>query len=218
MEAHSPRDAHTANALCQGQQPPRVAHCIVGGARTFPKSQAWRSLRRNLIEAFGGVGLDSTLADVYFQLKLVDDAPKSQREWRFDALDQTHNLASVCAATCAFAPRTVSLLNQSHAGPAPNGESGCFRNGFFANPQNLARAVSQWSSFAECLEDVARAEEAAHQRYDARAAGSEPTLLTICAPVSLSFAERSLTMLAPGGGADAPGHRLVQRCGAILSA
>ena len=81
-----------------GQRPPRVAHCVVGGARTFPAEQAWRSLRRNLIEAFGGVGLDSAAPDVYFHMKLVDDAPKSQREWRFDSVDRARDVQSVCAA------------------------------------------------------------------------------------------------------------------------
>ena len=34
-----------------------MAVCVVGAARTFPQDQAWRSLKRNLVEAFGGIGL-----------------------------------------------------------------------------------------------------------------------------------------------------------------
>ena len=102
--ATPPRDVRTSNALCPNQRPPRVAHCVVGGARTFTAEQAWRSLRRNLIEAFGGIGIDSEVADVYFHMKLADDAPKSQREWRFDSLDHTGDARAVCAAACAFSP------------------------------------------------------------------------------------------------------------------
>ena len=79
-------DTRTSNALCPNRPPPRVAICVVGGARTFPQEQAWRSLKRNLIEGFGGIGLDSPSPDVFMHLKLVDDAPKEQREWRFDPL------------------------------------------------------------------------------------------------------------------------------------
>ena len=85
-----PPDARAANALCPNRRPPRVAVCVVGGARTFVKEQAWRSLRRNLVEGLGGVGLaaGSTAPDVHFHLKTIDDEPKKkQQEWHFDRLD-----------------------------------------------------------------------------------------------------------------------------------
>ncbi|KAL1522893.1 hypothetical protein AB1Y20_017858 [Prymnesium parvum] len=162
------RDTRTANALCFNQPTPRVAHCIVGAARTFPVERAWRSLRRNLVEAFGGIGLEAEAADVFFHMKLVDDALKAQREWRFDSLSRTDDAASVCEAACAFSPRGVSLLNESHAGPPHPAAvtAGCFRSGFFAHPQNMARAVSQWTSFNDCLGSLSAAEAAAGKRYD----------------------------------------------------
>jgi hypothetical protein len=72
-----------------------VAVCIVGGARTFAREQAWRSLKRHLIESYGGRGLSGSTPAVFFHLKLVDDDPKSQKEWRFDPLHQA--AADVCS-------------------------------------------------------------------------------------------------------------------------
>ena len=170
LASEPPPDARAANALCPNRPPPRVAVCVVGGARTFPQPQAWRSLKRNLVEAFGGVGLasGSIAPDVYLHLKLTDDAPKSQREWRFDAL--THSQPSgVCAAACSFRPSALTLMsNSSHTGPAhPRALSrGCFRGGFFGRTENFMRAVSQWSSFAQCHADVEQREAAAGVSYD----------------------------------------------------
>ncbi|KAL3907638.1 MAG: hypothetical protein SGPRY_010100 [Prymnesium sp.] len=160
-------DARASNALC-ASPPPRVAHCIAGAARTFPEQRAWRSLRRNLVEAFGGVGLSSDSPDVFFQMKLLDDAPKAQREWSFSPINHASALPALCDAACAFSPRGLSLLNASHAGPLspPARARGCFTSGFFANPHNLARAVSQWSSFAGCLTSLADAEAEARAKYD----------------------------------------------------
>lgn len=162
-------DTRTSNALCPNRPPPRVAICVVGAARTFPQEQAWRSLKRNLIEGFGGIGLDSPSPDVFMHLKLVDDAPKEQREWRFDPLTRRLD-QPLCAAACAFQPTALVLsANGSHAGPTrPNALArGCFRSGFFGHTVNLMRAVSQWSSFAACHESLA-AHEAKHggRRYD----------------------------------------------------
>ena len=165
-----PPDARASNALCPGRPPPRVAICVVGGARTFPQEQAWRSLKRNLVEGFGGVGLGagSLAPDVYLDLKLTDEAPKTQREWHFDSISQAH--AQVCAAACAFRPVGLRLLGNgsTRAGPAhPAALSrGCFRSGFFVHTENFMRAVSQWSSFAACHADIERRETAAGRTYD----------------------------------------------------
>ena len=157
-------DVRASNALCPNRQPRRVAICVVGGARTFPQEQAWRSLKRNLVEGLGGVGLGGAAApDVFMHLKLVDDAPKTQREWKFDALSQRLD-DRLCMAACAFRPIALSInVNDSHAGSSrPKAlERGCFRSGFFGHTENFMRAVSQWSSFAACHESVA-AHEARH--------------------------------------------------------
>jgi len=170
--AEPPPDPRASNSLCPARPPPRVAVCIAGGVRTFPQPQAWRSLKRNLVEAFGGVGLVSDAPDVYLELKLIDDAPKTQREWRFDPL--SHHLTgdgggALCRAVCAFHPIHVALGNASHAGStrplAPT--RGCLSSGFFSHRENLMRALSQWSSFASCHERIA-AHEAKHagRAYD----------------------------------------------------
>ena len=165
-----PPSAEATNALCPSRTPPRVAICVVGGARTFPQPQAWRSLKRNLVEAFGGIGLapHSLAPDVFLHLKLLDDAPKTHREWKFDSLSPAG--AAVCAASCAFRPAGLVLMsNSSHAGPAHPGalKNGCFRNGFFGHTENLLRAVSQWSSFSACHADVERMEAAnGGRQYD----------------------------------------------------
>ena len=165
-----PPDARAANALCPNRRPPRVAICVVGGARTFVKEQAWRSLRRNLVEGLGGVGLaaGSTAPDVHFHLKTIDDEPKKkQQEWHFDRLDVSR--AGVCAAACAFAPTSLELLAAAHAGPAHAAarKRGCFGAGFWKDEANLDRAVSQWSSFAACGASIRRAEAAAGRQYEA---------------------------------------------------
>ena len=165
-----PPDARAANALCPNRRPPRVAVCVVGGARTFVKEQAWRSLRRNLVEGLGGVGLaaGSTAPDVHFHLKTIDDEPKKkQQEWHFDRLDVSR--AGVCAAACAFAPTSLELLAAAHAGPAHAAarKRGCFGAGFWKDEANLDRAVSQWSSFAACGASIRRAEAAAGRQYEA---------------------------------------------------
>ena len=156
-----PPDARAANALCPNRRPPRVAVCVVGGARMFVKEQAWRSLRRNLVEGLGGVGLaaGSTAPDVHFHLKTIDDEPKKkQQEWHFDRLDVSR--AGVCAAACAFAPTSLELLAAAHAGPAHAAarKRGCFGAGFWKDEANLDRAVSQWSSFAACGASIRRAD------------------------------------------------------------
>ena len=161
-------DVSAANALCPQRPPPKVAVCIVGGARTFPREQAWRSLRRHLVEAYGGRGLAKPAPDVFLHLKLVDDDAKSQKEWRFDPLHQP--AAAACSAACAFRPTSVVLLtNGTHEGPASPAAltRGCFRSGFFAHREHAMRAVSQWSGFAACHASVL-AHEVAHSsgRYD----------------------------------------------------
>ena len=146
--------------------------CVVGGARTFPQPQAWRSLKRNLVEAFGGVGLarDSIAPDVYLHLKLTDDVPKTQREWHFDAVTHSSGVSSgVCSAACAFRPAGLNLMsNSTHAGPAhPRSLSrGCFRSGFFGHTENFMRAVSQWYSFSQCHADLERREAATGTTYE----------------------------------------------------
>ena len=106
--------------------------------------------------------------DVFMHLKLVDDAPKTQREWKFDALSRGID-EPLCTAACAFRPVTLALhANGSHTGPLRPGAltRGCFRSGFFAHTENFMRAVSQWSSFAACRESLL-AHEARHGRkYD----------------------------------------------------
>lgn len=164
-------DTRATNALCPRQAPPRVAVCIAGAIRTFAQEQAWRSLKRNLVEAFGGVGLAAPAPDVFMQLKLVDDAPKGHREWRFDTLshrlDGPHSEA-LCRAVCAFHPVGLELGNASHAGPARPAAvgRGCFSTGFFGQRENLLRAVSQWASFAACHERIAAHEEQIGRAYD----------------------------------------------------
>jgi hypothetical protein len=165
-----PPDSRPANALCPNRPPPRVAVCIAGAVRTFPQPQAWRSIKRNLIEVFGGVGLAATSPDVYLDLKLLDDAPKTQKEWRFDSL--SHGIddpaGAVCRAACAFHPVHLTLRNGSHTGPArpAAAERGCFTSGFFGHRENLLRAVSQWSSFSACHTRLS-AHEARHaSTYD----------------------------------------------------
>ena len=152
-----PPDLTAGNALCPNRPPPRVAHCVVGAARTFATDQAALSLRHHLIEDFGGRGLTSSAPDVFFHMKLVDDVPKSQKEWAFKQLDMRGG--DVCRQACRFAPRAVTLLNASHSGPAAPGR--CLRSGFFAKPENRARAVSQWHGFAACLGMVEAHEAAA---------------------------------------------------------
>ena len=162
-----PPDVRAANALCPHRPPPKVAVCIVGGARTFAREQAWRSLKRHLIESYGGRGLSGSTPDVFFHLKLVDDDPKSQKEWRFDPLHQA--AADVCGAACAFHPEAVALLaNGSHEGPSHPAAiaRGCFRSGFFSHREHTMRAVSQWSGFAACHASLAAREARASDRYD----------------------------------------------------
>ena len=155
-----PPDLTAGNALCPNRPPPRVAHCVVGAARTFAADQAALSLRRHLVEDFGGRGLTSSAPDVFFHMKLVDDVPKSQKEWAFKQLDVRGGAASdVCRQACRFAPRAVTLLNASHSGPAAPGR--CLRSGFFAKPENRARAVSQWHGFSACLGMIEAREAAA---------------------------------------------------------
>ena len=162
--AEPPPDARASNALCPNREPPRVAVCVVGGARTFPQEQGWRSLKRHLVEGLGGVGLGGASApDVFIDLKLIDDAPKTQREWKFDALSRRLD-DRLCTAACAFRPVALSInVNDSHAGSSqPRAlERGCFRSGFFGHRENFMRAVSQWSSFAACHESLV-AHEARH--------------------------------------------------------
>ena len=155
-------DVRAANALCPNRTPPRVAHCVVGAARTFATDQVALSLLRHLVEDLGGRGLTSAVPDVFFYMKLVDDAPKAQKEWAFKRLD-THGAAPVCRRACRFAPKEVRLLNVSHGGPAASyaATGRCFRSGFFAKPDNRARAVSQWHGFAACLGMVEAHEAAA---------------------------------------------------------
>ena len=105
-------DVMATNALCPNRAPPKVAFCVVGAARTFPMEQAWRSLRRHLIEAYGGHGLTGPTPDVHFQLKLVDDVAKTQKEWRFDPLHQAPS--AVCTAVCSFRPASVTFTNSTH--------------------------------------------------------------------------------------------------------
>ena len=145
-----------------------MAHCVVGAARTFATTdQVALSLLRNLVEDYGGRGLASDSPDVFFHMKLKDDAPKSQKEWAFKRLHGS--MAPVCHRACRFAPQAAVLLNVSHSGPAaPAATSRCFNSGFFAKPDNRARAVSQWHGFAACHEMLAAREAAVGggARYD----------------------------------------------------
>ena len=159
-------DVTAANALCPNRAPPRVAHCVVGAARTFATDQAALSLLKHLVEDLGGQGLTSPLPDVFFHMKLVDDQPKAQKEWAFKRLD-SRDPSPVCRRACRFAPQAVTLLNVSHSGPAaPAATARCFRSGFWANDHNRARAVSQWNGFAACHAMVAAREAAVGLAYD----------------------------------------------------
>ena len=162
-------DVAAGNALCPNRPPPRVAHCVVGAARTFATDQASLSLLHHLVMDFGGRGLTSSAPDVFFHMKLVDDAPKSQKEWAFKQLDARGSAAmEVCRQACRFQPRAVTLINASHSGPAaPAAMERCFRSGFFAKPENRARAVSQWHGFAACLAMVEASEATARATYAA---------------------------------------------------
>lgn len=55
--------SETPASLQKASGPPLVAHCIVGQARGFTSEHVWRSIRENVVGAFGG------RADIFMVLK-----------------------------------------------------------------------------------------------------------------------------------------------------
>ena len=76
---------YTANVVCSSFRTPKVAVCLGGASRTLEQPLLYRTIRTNLIEAFGG---DPT---VFAALKLDDD--RGDRRPAFGGLVETNRQA-----------------------------------------------------------------------------------------------------------------------------
>jgi hypothetical protein len=125
-------DTSVAAALCPGRAPPSVAVCIAGGPRALAKRQVHTSIRRHLVEAFGGE------PTVFWHLNL------------FDPIDGHFSSESLTEARETLRPAMQRLNADDGAefmrskGHKPN--LGCFNNADMSRLFRHVRVMAELSS------------------------------------------------------------------------
>ena len=99
-----PSDLWASNAVCEADARPKVAFCFAGAARTLVQPRIYRSVRSNLIEAFGGDAV------IFAAIKLPDHI--GDRTSRIATSDQRTRV-ELALSHIGAKGRRVILTNES---------------------------------------------------------------------------------------------------------
>ena len=153
-------------------QPPRVAHCVAGLVRSFTEPLVYKSLRRNLIESFGGE------PSLFLALKTFDVPSKDKKghfnitvatdvsvDWTPERIEQ-----QLRPAIEWLKPTVVRLRNSSDETPealinlacptaSPSEVKRHPHHLIYATEAGMVRLVGQMKTNAECLRLIEEYEE-----------------------------------------------------------
>ena len=172
------------NGCAATSQPPLVAHCVAGLARTFVLPWVYRSLRRNLVNGFGGRAATLLLIKTFkadgdkTAWKECRSQPKLETWW------SSIRRAQLQGAIDYVAPQLVRLLQDDaiaeaavnhgcniswHGAPvggvAPSPLEGPYRL-FYSTEAGRTRLAGQLAASGECLHMIEEYERAHDIRFE----------------------------------------------------
>jgi hypothetical protein len=147
--------------------PPKIAWCVVGGARTLSRPVVARSIRTNLFEAFGA------RSTVFALLKTTDNADKL--DWGVRPVDSSAAELRDASRVLGVAPSHVRFVSPADE-PSPN-EACSIRPEWFGAAgkkrgiktwinSHLRGTLGQLSSWHQCFEMVEKAEANTGEKFD----------------------------------------------------
>lgn len=159
--------------------PPRVAHCVAGLIRSLPHPLVYRSLRRNLVEPFGGTPF------LFLLLKPWDVTPKRAGHFPSSAVEdlaqgvhwsdaQVRMLLRPVLAELHPLVVSVRLLNVSEDDPDRLFNPHCpirgrhygLSSGVYTTKAGLVRLLGQAAASDACLRMIEASERANGTRFD----------------------------------------------------
>lgn len=148
-------------------EPPKIAWCVAGGARTLSRPAIARSIRTNLFDAFGA------RSTVFALLKTADNTDKL--DWGVHPMDSSAAELRDALRVLGAAPSRVRFVAPSDE-PSPN--EGCsIRPEWFGSAgkkrgiktwinSHLRGTLGQLSSWHQCFEMVEKTEASTGEKFD----------------------------------------------------
>ena len=163
--------AQLSNCPESKESKPLVAHCVSGLSRTFVELLVFKSLKHNLIDAFGGRVV------LFLLLKTFDVAPKKQNQipstYAEDLVEVDLNaqwLRAMKAALDWVKPQHVKLIKSQHT----EFNSECMFNnvsyedgiGAYNTEAGAIRHIGQMQASMDCLETISEYERSNGVSFD----------------------------------------------------
>ena len=162
-------DTFMGNVFCDGhlassEHRPKIAYCLSGGARTLSDRRVYYSMRKNLIEAFGGN------PTVFAALRLEDVPAKGQRDYNFSSISVhdvsdlddvfSHNMLN--PSMVSYLPTVSDVVLEAESGQL---SSEC-ETGFVKIAKNRGRMVGMFEAIETCFDLVEEYEEDHEMKFD----------------------------------------------------